>query len=531
MIYTIGALVSFVIYSVVGVVVSKKVKNLEDYYVSGRNASTLLILGSLVASYLSTVAFMGDAGFSYDGFALPMLVMSIFVLPGYITGVMFFGRYLRRSKALTLPEYFGQRFNSSTVRTVAAVTLVIGITAYLVAVTQGAGLLFSEITGINYTFSLIMITVIYTLITFSAGAKGVLITDTMMFLVFTIATFLSIPYIIKAAGGLPNAMLNAADIATKPDMMKWHGVVEGPNAYMGSSTDILLYVIIIGLVWGFVIAVSPWQTSRYLMAKNEHVALRSSILATVVLALIYLVLHLTMAAVNVVNPNIDPSERVFIWSAMNLVPTWIGVIAISGILAAALSSSSTFLQLIGNSITKDLLRSTNMSDKQLLKISRIMIIVVAAISLTITLFQPPAIFWISIFAATLFAASWGPTAFASVLWKRVTKTGALWSIVAGCVGVVATELLKMAGLLSLPIYLNSAVFGGILSLIALIVGSLLTTPTKEEMEYREKLLILPEEEKDPKEIKITKRYPIILIISGAVMMIITFAFYYIPLYL
>lgn len=139
MIFTIGAIVSFAIYILVGLLVSRKVKTIEDYYVSGRNAPTLLIVGSLVASYLSTVAFMGDASFSYESYGLPMLVMSIFVLPGYIIGVMFFGRYLRRSKSLTLPEYFGERFQSKRVRVVAAITLIIGITAYLTAVTQGAG--------------------------------------------------------------------------------------------------------------------------------------------------------------------------------------------------------------------------------------------------------------------------------------------------------------------------------------------------------------------------------------------------------
>ncbi|MGM8365274.1 sodium:solute symporter family protein [Virgibacillus sp. W0181] len=530
MIYTVGALVSFAIYMLVGLMVSKKVKNLEDYYVSGRNAPTLLIVGSLVASYLSTVAFMGDSAFSYDGYGLPMLIMSIFVLPGYITGVMFFGRYLRRSKALTLPEYFGDRFQSKGIRQLAAVTLIIGITAYLVAVTQGAGLLLSEITGMDYTFALILITVIFTVITFSAGAKGVLITDTIMFFVFTIATFLSIPYILKAAGGVPEAIINASKLSEKPNIMAWHGIT-GEGAYMGSSLDILLYVIIIGLVWGFVIAVSPWQTSRYLMAKSEHVALRSSVLSTIFLALIYLFLHITMLTVNVVNPGIEPSERVFIWAAMNLIPTWIGVIAVSGILAAALSSSSTFLQLIGNSISKDLFRSTSMSDEKLLKISRFMMILVAAVTLVITLWQPPAIFWISVFAATLFAASWGPVAFASVLWKRVTKVGAFWSIVAGTVGVLATELLKLAGILNLPVYLNSAVFGGICSLAALIIGSLLTKPTEAELAYREKLLVLPEEEKDPAEIRRTRKYPALLIIAGLFMIVVTFVFYYMPLYM
>jgi sodium/pantothenate symporter len=529
MIYMIGAIVSFVVYMSVGLIVSKKVKNIEDYYVSGRNAPTLLIVGSLVASYLSTVAFMGDASFSYEGYGLPLLIMSIFVLPGYIIGVMFFGRYLRRSRALTLPEYFGERFKSRGVRLAAAITLIIGITAYLVAVTQGAGLLLSEITGMNYTFSLILITFIFTVITFSAGAKGVLITDTMMFLVFTVATFLSIPYILKSTGGLPDAIINASKLIEKPDIMSWHGIT-GDGAYMGTPTDVLLWCVIIGIVWGLVIAVSPWQTSRYLMAKSEHVAIRSSILSTIVLAFIYLFLHITMITVNVVNPGIEPTERVFIWSAMNLVPTWIGVIAVSGILAAGLSSSSTFLQLIGNSISKDLFHRSSMSDEKLLKISRYMMILVACISLLFTMWQPPAIFWISVFAATLFAASWGPVAFASVLWKRVTKTGALWSIIAGTAGVLITELMEFAGVLNLPVYLNSAVFGGISSVIALVIGSLLTEPTQEELAYREKLMVLPKEEKDAKEIRQTKKYPILLFVSGILMIVITYLFYYMPLF-
>src|SRR5699024_3476669 len=185
----------------------------------GRNAPTILIVGSLVASYLSTVAFMGDAAFSYEGYGIPMLIMSIFVLPGYIIGVLFFGRFLRRSRALTLPEYFGARFNSHAVRVIAAVTLIIGITAYLVAVTQGAGVLLSDITGFKYTISLIIVISVFTILTFSAGAKGVLVTDTLMFLLFTGATFLAIPYIFNAAGGYPDAITDSANIGSKPDLM------------------------------------------------------------------------------------------------------------------------------------------------------------------------------------------------------------------------------------------------------------------------------------------------------------------------
>lgn len=530
MIYAIGALVAFAIFIIIGLVVSTRVKNLEDYYVSGRNAPTILIVGSLVASYLSTVAFMGDVAFSYEGYGIPMLIMSTFVLPGYIIGVIFFGRFLRRSKALTLPEYFGSRFNSRAVRLIAAVTLIIGITAYLVAVSQGAGLLLSEITGFSYTVSLIIVISVFTILTFAAGAKGVLITDTLMFLLFTVATFLSIPYIFNEAGGYPDAILDSANIESKPDLMSWHGIT-GPDAYMGSPTEVLLWCVIIGIVWGLVISVSPWQSSRYMMAKNEHVAIRSGFVSTIFIALIYLFLHFTIMTVNVINSGIEPTERVFIWSVINLVPAWIGVLAISGILTAALSSASTFLQLIGNSFTKDIFRTDKLSEKKLLGISRLMMLFTAAITLLLTLWQPPAIFWISVFASTLFAAAWGPVAFASISWKRVTKAAAFYSILFGTLGVLITEFIIRTGIVEMPSFLNSAVFGFIGSLIALVIGSLLTRPTKEEIAYRDKLLVMPEEEYDKKEIKLTKKFPAILIVSGVFIVVATFIIYYIPLYI
>ena len=57
-IYTSSILISIVIYALVGNYAGRKVKHLEDYFVVGRQAPTLLIVGTLVASVLSTNAFL-----------------------------------------------------------------------------------------------------------------------------------------------------------------------------------------------------------------------------------------------------------------------------------------------------------------------------------------------------------------------------------------------------------------------------------------------------------------------------------------
>jgi sodium/pantothenate symporter len=372
-IFTVGIIVSFIVYVFVGLILSRKVQNSEEYYVSGRSGSTLMITGTLVASFLSTVSFMGEAGFSYEGYPILLLILVIFNASGYVFGVFLFGRYLRRSQSLTVPEYFGNRFQSNKVRMAAAITTVLGIAAYLVAVTQGAALLLSEISGVSYAAALLIMWIVYSSFTILSGARGVMVNDTIMFFLFSIATYLAFPFIIKAAGGFPDAITKAAHLPARPDLLSWHGIT-GSGAYMGTPWEALAWAVIMGLVWGAVVAISPWQCSRYLMAKNEHVAIRSGVWATISIITIYLFLHISVSTITTIKADIAPSEKVFVWAAMNIVPTWLGVIIISGIMAAALSSCSSFLQLIGSSITRDIMeqsRNKTYSDKQLLRASRI----------------------------------------------------------------------------------------------------------------------------------------------------------------
>ncbi|MGG1399414.1 sodium:solute symporter family protein [Bacillus salipaludis] len=530
MIYTIGIIVSFLVYILIGVFLSRRVKNSEEYYVSGRKGSTLMVTGTLVASFLSTVSFMGEAGFSYEGYPILLLILVIFNATGYVVGVFFFGRYLRRSKSLTVPEYFGNRFQSNKVRMAAAITTILGIAAYLVAVTQGAAVLLSEISGISYAFALLIMWVVYASFTVLSGAKGVMVNDTIMFFIFSIATYLAFPFIIHSAGGFPDAIVKAATNPARPDLLSWHGIT-GPNNYMGAPWEAFIWAVILGLVWSAVISISPWQSSRYLMAKNEHVAIRSGVWATISIITIYLFLHISISTITTINPDIKPTEKVFIWAAMNIVPKWLGIIIVSGIMAAALSSCASFLQLIGSSITRDIMeqsRNKKYSDKRLLVTSRISMILASIVILLIGLWQPPSIMWIGYFAATLFAASWGPVAFASVFSKKVTKTGALWSIIFGFLGVVLGESLKKYGV-KLPVYLDPVIIGVILSLLALWIGSKVGEISKEEREFQANILTRPIEADDKEEMAITKRYPAYLMISGVIIIIITFIFYYYPL--
>ena len=92
-IYFLGMCISMVIYVLIGVLVSRGVRDANDYYVAGRRAPVLLIAGSLIASYTSTGMFMGDAAQCYDGAFTSIILFAGMQSAGYIIGGVFFGRF------------------------------------------------------------------------------------------------------------------------------------------------------------------------------------------------------------------------------------------------------------------------------------------------------------------------------------------------------------------------------------------------------------------------------------------------------
>ena len=88
-IYTLGIAISVVVFIGVGLYAGRSVKQLDDYFVAGRRAPTLLIVGTLVASVFSTSLFLGEAGFTYDGQLGPYILMPGIAVIGYVYGALF----------------------------------------------------------------------------------------------------------------------------------------------------------------------------------------------------------------------------------------------------------------------------------------------------------------------------------------------------------------------------------------------------------------------------------------------------------
>jgi sodium/pantothenate symporter len=525
--YLAGILVSLAAYLIVGTWAGRRVKHLDDYFVAGRQAPTLLILGTLVASLLSTTAFLGEVGMAYSGYGPLVLTLVAINVVGYIVGALYFGRHLRRSRALTVAEYFGRRFASRRVQSVAGLMIVVGLGAYLMAVTQGTALVVTKVSDIPYGFALLAVWAGYTAFTLYSGSRGVVINDTLMFLLFMVAGFVALGFVVGSAGGWFASLDALARFEAKPDIIAWHGRT-GAGANWRTPADAFTWAVILGLAWSVVVAVSPWQASRYLMAKNEHVVIRAGCGAGLALLLLYPALMFCGAAINLGNPSVEPAEGAMIWAAQNLMPTLAGVVVLAGIVAAGLSSATTFLSLVAFSASHDVVPQNAVSDAAKLRISRWTMLAVGLAAFALATIVPPNIFWITYFAGTVFASSWGPVAFMSVWSRRITEAGAFWGIVAGFAGNVVPKALALLHVIELPVWADPIILGALLGASVTVLVSRRGNVSEAEHRYRLALHEVPAQELDAGEIRQTLRWPWLLVASGILLAALLTAFYALP---
>ena len=521
-IYFIGMCVAMAAYILVGIVVSRKVKNANDFYVAGRRAPVLLIAGSMIASYTSTGMFMGDAAQCYEGVFSSILIFAGMQSAGYIVGAIFFGRYLRRSQVLTIPEFFGKRFCSEKMRILAAVTAIIMMTVYLLSVMQGIGTLMQTVTGVKYNVCITIALVAFTIITITSGSSGVLITDTIMASVFTAALVIATLMIAHSVGGwFPAIKALTADPQTA-GMLSWGGK---PGPLYDNGRDNVIWGLVYGVVWMSVCMVGPWQSSRYLMAKNEHTVIKSAPISALGVFLLEFLVGMAAVMINVVNPGMEDSSQVMIWAAMNLLPKVLGVILLTGVLSAGISSATTFLSLIGASVANDIMKK---DDSTSIRAGRIAMAVVSAIVLVVAVLNPPSIFWIMFLGGSIAACSWMPVAVAAIFSKRVTKTGAFCGMLFGLLGSFGLRMFVTFRGITLPVYLDPSVVGIVCGVIAMIIGSALTKVTEEEKQARAALFVMPDSEKNPKDIRATFRWTKLSASVGLIVTVILLVLWVIP---
>ena len=231
-------------------------------------------------------------------------------------------------------------------------------------------------------------------------------------------------------------ILNSAkeSIATTGYTSLWS--VEG-LAGAGATVGAALMSIISALAWGMGYFGQPHILTRFMAISDPEEISRSRIIAMgwVIISLIGAI-FIGMLGRSLTNGQLigDP-EHVFMEMVMRYTPTFLCGILLSAILAAVMSTADSQLLVTASAISEDFYRGLirkKASEKELVWVSRITIIVVAVIAYFIAMDpENESVLALVAYAWAGFGATFGPVVIMSLFYKKTTRVSAICGMVTG----------------------------------------------------------------------------------------------------
>jgi len=504
---TLQILIAMVIYMsiviLIGVLFAKRAnKNSSEYFLGGRSLGPWVTAMSAEASDMSGWLLMGLPGVAYWCGISDAAWTAIGLAVGTYLNWLIVSKRLRRysesaGEAITLPEFFSNRFHEKqkVIMSIAAVFILIFFTVYASSCLVTCGKLFSTLFDMPYIPMLIIGAVFVLIYTILGGFLAESASDFMQAIVMIVALTVVVIVGTSSAGGLTAVVENAKSI---PGFFEFFGIaspvtvdgvqqiVDGQPQFGAAGTYSLLSIASC-MAWGLGYFGMPQVLLRFMAIRSENELKRSRRIATV-----WVVISLAVAVfIGVVGRALFPaalttssdSESVFILLSTKLLPPLLAGFVMAGILAATISSSDSYLLIAASALAKNIyqgLSRKNASDKQVMRVSRITLLVITAIAILIALDENSVIFTIVSFAWAGFGATFGPLMLFSLFWKRTNRAGAIAGMLSGGIAVFVWKLLvrPLGGVWNiyelLPAFIISCIF--------IVVVSLLTAPPAEEIQ-------------------------------------------------
>lgn len=469
----------------------------EDYFLGGRSLGPWVTAMSAEASDMSGWLLMGLPGVAYWCGLSDAAWTSIGLALGTYINWLLVAKRLRRysavaGDAITLPDFFSNRFHEKkkVIMTLSALFILIFFTVYASSCFVTCGKLFSTLFGASYQSMMIAGALFVVIYTFLGGFLAESASDFMQAVVMIFALTVILITGTLAAGGLQAVVDNAKNI---PGFFTFFGIaspsvdangiqqVANGAPVFGEAGSYGFLTIISTLSWGLGYFGMPQVLLRFMAIRKTDELVRARRIATVwvVISLAAAVLiglmGRAMFPVHETLNTASGAENVFIVLSRHLLPPLLAGLVMAGILAATISSSDSYLLIAASAVSLNIFKGIlkkDASDKQVMTMSRIILLLIAVAGVVIAMDENSVIFTIVSFAWAGFGAVFGPIMLFSLFWKRTTQAGAVAGMVTGGVMVFLWKLaLKPLGGV-FGIYELFPAF--VLSCLVILVVSLLT---------------------------------------------------------
>lgn len=465
-------IVFFGVMVAVGLYSRKHATNVNDFVLGGRSVGPWLTAFAYGTSYFSAVVFVGYAG----QFGWKYGISSTWIgIGNAIIGSLFAWLVLgRRTRvmtkhldAATMPDFFGKRFNSNSLRIAASAIVFIFLIPYTASVYNGLSRLFGMAFDIPYTACVIAMAALTGLYVILGGYMATAINDFIQGIIMLAGIVAIVVAVLVNNGGLTEAVHSLGDISTvnaSGDTLK--GAF---SSLLGPDPLNLLGVIVLTSLgtWGL-----PQMIHKFYTIKDEKAVRTGTVVSTVFAVVVsggcYFLGGFSRLYADADIYKADGSVQfdAIIPAMLSSLPELLIGITIVLVLSASMSTLSSLVLTSSSTLTLDFLKGNivkKMNDKQQLSVMRLLIVFFIVLSVVLAINPPD-------FIAQLMSISWGALAGAflapflyGLYWKRVS-TASVWASFAVGVGITVSNIFFK--------YIASPINAGAIAMIA----GLITVP-------------------------------------------------------
>jgi sodium/proline symporter len=467
--------------------------NPEEYFLASRRFGPWLAALSAEASDMSGWLLMGLPGVAYfTGYGEAFwTALGLFI--GTWVNWAIVAKRLRvysqiTDNAITLPEFFSKRFHDEKriLLAIAALISLVFFSIYVGAQFITFGKLFSYVFNANMVAMVILGAALVLTYTLLGGFMAVGMTDLVQGLLMVAALLLVLVFGFFNAGGMTGIARNLENfprftdffgIATPAMENGVQQVVNGVPQF-GPGGDYGFLSIVSTMAWGLGYFGMPQVLIRFMAIKktsmirpSRNIAVIWCFLAQSAAVLIGIIGRAHLPGLLT---TASDAENIFIHLGTRFFPPLLAGVVISGILAASMSSSDSYMLIVASSLANDIFKDLfkkDASEAMVMWIARLTMLAVTVFGICIALSGNQSIFRVVSYAWAGLGAAFGPLILFSLFWKRTTFPAAVAGMLSGGIMVVLWKNLisKLGGVFAiyelLPAFIISALVIFLVSLV------------------------------------------------------------------
>ena len=483
--------VFFAVMIAIGLYCRRHTTDVSGFVLGGRSVGPWLTAFAYGASYFSAVVFVGYAGqFGWKyGIAATWAGLGNAFL-GSLLAWAVLGRRTRvmtqHLDSATMPEFFGKRFESRSLKLAASVIIFIFLIPYTASLYNGLSRLFGMAFDIDYTVCVIVMAVLTGIYVIAGGYMATAINDFIQGLIMLVGICAVIGAVLKSQGGFL-AALDGLGRVTDPAVSDTPGVFA---SFFGPDPAGLLGVVLLTSLgtWGL-----PQMVQKFYAIKSEKSINTGMVVSTAFAVIVSGGCYFLGGFGRLFSDRVDVAAQGYdaiIPAMLSGLPAILIAVVVILVLSASMSTLSSLVLASSSTLTLDFLKETflpDMDDKQKLRWMRGLVVVFIAISVVLAIVQYKSNLT---FIAQLMGVSWGALAGSflapflyGLYWKKVTKAACAVCFLFSSAVMLANVFVGSAFPAILQSPINCGAFCMLAGLVLVPVVSLFTrAPAKKRVE-------------------------------------------------